>query len=267
VGKVFLMPERIKKIDRNLSRYGFSDYSTSEKIYSYIQSTIGYPCFIKPNRGTKGIGVYKCFNNLDVQLALREYEKQCSDIVIVEQFVDLPDYRVNVLGDKVICCYLRKPLAVTGDGKSTIGELIQQKQDTFIKKAKPPLIDINDLRISQNLKREDYSFHAVLSSGQKLNLHDFSNLPSGGEAVDYTEVIHPYWKDLCVRVTKELGLLISGIDLFCAHIEKPNTRYSILEINSTPGLENYAALGKKQEETVRHLYMKLFNQSNPHFQL
>ena len=261
-GRVFLMPKWVKTIERNLSPYGVHVSSTILDIYAYINATICYPCVIKPNNGARGIGVHKCFHEADVQAALEEYEREGIDILLVEEWVELPIYRVDVIGYRVFCCYLRKPLSVIGDGKHSIGELLARKRDKFIQEGRPTVMLPDDPRIVEKLKRLKLGFDTVLGPDEELALQDFSNLPSGGKAEDVTARIHPHWQELCVTLAKDMGLSLCGIDIPCEDMGDPNADYRILEVNSAPGLENYAALGEQQERRVRELYTKLFNEND-----
>ncbi|KPA12781.1 cyanophycin synthetase [Candidatus Magnetomorum sp. HK-1] len=260
-GKVFLMPNCIKTIDKNLAVYGFKDYSTINDIYSYINSTIGYPCIVKPNNGAKGVGVYKCFNDNNVRSVIEEYNKEYINILIVEKYIDLPAYRIDVFRDEIICCYLRKPLSIIGDGKSTIGELLSNKIDGFIEEGRTISIKSDDPRIYNNLKRKNLNLNTVLSADEDVVIHNCSNLSTGGETENFTEKINPYWKDLCVNLTKDMGLFLCGVDIFCADIENSNAEYySIHEINASPGLD-YSTLGERQKDVVRKFYYNIFNES------
>ena len=53
-GKVFLLPDYVSALDKALTKYAFQDYACVEDIDPYIVSTLGYPCFIKPNEGSQG---------------------------------------------------------------------------------------------------------------------------------------------------------------------------------------------------------------------
>ena len=119
-GKTFLLPAYIQRIDQNLARYGFTAYSYSEAIYTYIDSVVGYPCFIKPNEGSQGKGIYKCFTPDDVHAVISQYQREKVDVLLVEAAIAYPDYRVVIWRNQMIACYLRRPLFVVGDGCSTI---------------------------------------------------------------------------------------------------------------------------------------------------
>lgn len=268
-GKVFLLPDYVKFIDKNLSRHGFNNYLGIEDIYSYISSAIGYPCFIKQNSNTGGRGISKCYDKSDVEHTISEYQKSAVseyqrinvNALLVEKAVEWPDYRVVIMREEVIACYLRRSLHVVGDGTSTIRKLLLKKQADFFRDGRNILIDIDDVRITKKLARSNYDLETVLSLGEVCQIHDISNLSAGGESEDYTDRICQYWRNLCVRLTKDMGLVLCGIDIACADLEKADAAYSILEINAVPHLDNYAASGKKQHDKVRGLYKKVFEKN------
>jgi D-alanine-D-alanine ligase-like ATP-grasp enzyme len=268
-GKVFLLADYVKFIDKNLSRHGFNNYSGIEDIYSYITSAIGYPCFIKPNSSTGGRGVSKCYDKSDVEHAISKYQKsavseyQRNDVnaLLVEKAIEWPDYRVVIMREEVIACYLRRSLHVVGDGTSTIRKLLLKKQASFFRDGRNILINIDDARITKKLARSNYNLETVLRLGEICQVHDISNLSAGGEAEDYTDRICQCWRDLCVGLTKDMGLVLCGIDIACADLEKADTAYSILEINAAPHLDNYASSGKTQHNRVRELYKKVFEKN------
>lgn len=260
-GKVFLLPEYVATIDRNLSRYGFADYSRVEQIFTYIHEHIGYPCFIKPNTGSQGRGVSKCFNDQDVEEILMQYQQEGIPVLLVEESVDLPDYRVVVLKGEIISCYLRKPLAVNGDGRSTIRNLLDAAQQSFVARGRDTFLQMDDPRILRQAQRHGYTLETVLPLNTRFQVYDASNLSLGGEPEDYTNRLHQYWKELCISVARDMGLLLCGVDIACANLEAPEASYSILEINAAPGLDNYAASGEEQSQAVRALYQKVFNKT------
>lgn len=265
VGKVFLMPRLIKGFDEILSFHVSQNKATIKDIYAYVDTTFGYPCFVKPNRGLKGIGVHKCFNDSDIQGVIRKYEQAGIKDLIVEEFVDLPNYRINTIGNEIICSYLRHTLSVTGNGKSKIRELLLQKQTESTTGGTSSNIKMDDPRIAHNLQRSGFSFETVLPVDKVLTLHDFSNLSAGATAEDCTEKIHPHWEGLSTSIANDFGLRLSGIDFLCTDIEDPDADYSVIEINSSPNLENYALMGEKQTKITRDLYQRILNESNPNY--
>ncbi|KKW44085.1 MAG: cyanophycin synthetase [Parcubacteria group bacterium GW2011_GWA2_56_21] len=94
--------------------------------------------------------------------------------------------------------------------------------------------------------------------GEQVFLLDNANLSSGGDAVDVTDDIHPAFKKLAVKLTKDMGLRLCGVDLMVAGAicDAPG-RYWILEINAAPGLDHYVKTGKAQQKIVENLYLKV----------
>lgn len=259
-GDIFIMPEYIEKINKNLSRNGFKDRQRSTNdANAYVESMGGYPFYAKPNLGSQGKEIVRCEKQSDLEETIAEFRKQGMKMFLLEKAVEMPDFRVVVFGDEMISCYQRIPLQVTGDGKATIENLLRQKQENFFARGREEVIDIKDARMLSRLNRYGLNIQSVLGSGQNFKLLDVSNLSSGGESEEFTHRIHKKWRDLSISITRDMGLKLCGVDIACTNLESPESDYSILEINAAPGLDNYASSGKEQHERVRSMYKKIFN--------
>ena len=87
---------------------------------------------------------------------------------------------------------------------------------------------------------------------------------TGGDAVDVTHAIHPEFKRLAVNITKDMGLRMCGVDIITStDISMPMSDYVVIEINSAPGLDNYASMGVEQQERVDELYLKVLKALEP----
>ena len=122
-GKTFLLPSYVELIDKNLGRQGFTAYERVEQVQQYIASEIGYPCFIKPNDGSQGRGVTRCEDAEDIAAVIAVYQSERIPVLLAEQAIHYPDYRVVVLRDRVVACYRRHPLSIIGDGTARSGNL------------------------------------------------------------------------------------------------------------------------------------------------
>lgn len=255
-GRTFLLPDYVTLIDTNLRRYGFSGYPQAEidAIDAYIRETVEYPCFVKANEGSQGRGVHKCFTVADVHAALEDFAREKVRVCLVERDVRMPDYRVVVWDGSVRAAYGRQPFTVTGDGVSTVAVLLASAQATFDAQGRSALFDPADRRLSAMLARQGYHAGSVPENGVSVQIHAFSNLSTGGAVDDVTDRIHPHWRDLCSRITTEMGLRLCGVDLACADITDPASAYAIIEINASPGLDNYASSGAVALARVRDLY-------------
>jgi glutathione synthase/RimK-type ligase-like ATP-grasp enzyme len=74
-------------------------------------------------------------------------------------------------------------------------------------------------------------------------------------------VIDQNTKDEIINQVRNNGmnLRMCGIDLACADITEDTDNYSVIEVNSTPGIDHYASTGQVQQEIVDNLYAKVIN--------
>ncbi len=218
---------------------------------------IGFPVIVKPNNLSQGTFVTKVFNKKEYYSVAKKIFSRVS-VMLVQRYYEGYDYRIVVLDDEIISAYQRIPLYIIGDGKSSVIRLIKQKQRTFRKIGRDTVIDITDYRIPNKLKRLGLNWESVIIKNEKLYLLDNANLSTGGDAVDVTNIIHPDFKNLAINITKDMCLRMCGVDIITTEdISKPLKKYVIIEINSAPGLDNYASIGKKQKTIVDGLYLKV----------
>jgi D-alanine-D-alanine ligase-like ATP-grasp enzyme len=224
--------------------------------YRYA-AKIGFPVVVKPNSGSQGVGMTKAYTKREFYQAMR-FVFARDRVALVQSPLSGRDYRLVVLDRKVISAYERIPLNVIGDGRSTIRQLLTKKQKGFVASGRDTMIRAEDKRIAYNLKRQRLNMRSVLAQGRRVYLLDNANLSSGGDAVDVTETIHPEFKKIATRLTRDMGLRICGVDLMVDGdiTEKPST-YWVLEVNAAPGLDHYVKTGKAQQKIVEDMYLKV----------
>ena len=218
---------------------------------------VGLPVVVKPNSGSQGSNVSFVHNKREFYRALKAIFKK-DRVALVQKPVKGADYRLVVLDNEVISAYERVPLSVIGDGISSIGKMLNQKQQRFLASKRDTQIKMGDPRIALKLARQDLSLKSVPPKGKLVYLLDNANLSTGGDSVDVTNKVHPAFIKLAVKLTKEMGLRLCGVDLMVdGDIRQPPKVYWILEINAAPGLDHYAKSGRKQEKIVENLYLKV----------
>ena len=207
---------------------------------------LGFPIVTKPLDGNHGKGAtIRIMNWKDAAEGLVAAQVY-SRAVIVEQFIEGYDFRLLVVNGKLIAAAKRTPAAVTGNGESTIQQLIakvnedprrgigHEKVLTSIKADKHTL-DI--------LKGRDLTLESVLPAGETLYLKSTANISTGGTATDVTDQMHPYNVLLAERVAGIVGLDICGIDLMATDIAVPlnESRGAVIEVNAAPGFRMHIA--------------------------
>ncbi|MDO8576299.1 MAG: cyanophycin synthetase [bacterium] len=208
---------------------------------------LGLPVIVKPNSGSQGSGVKLAHTKCEFYRAMRRIFEN-DDVALVQRRVVGKDYRLVVLDRRLISAYQRIPLSVIGNGRSTILQLLKKKRRS----------STADPRIGEKLARSGRNLNTVPPKGERVYLLDNANLSNGGESVDVTESIHPAFERLAVKLTKDMGLRLCGVDLMVeGDITKKPGRYWVLEINSAPGLDHYAKSGRAQRQIVEDLYLKV----------
>ncbi|MCZ2200922.1 cyanophycin synthetase [Cylindrospermopsis raciborskii] len=248
-GKTFLSDKMCQKVasSRNI-----------DEGWQYAQE-LGLPVIVKPLNLSSGVLVTKVYNeNEYYEVAKKIFNVQ--SVLIVERFYLGNDFRILVLDNEVMAAYQRIPLSITGNGKSTILELLTIKREELVKTVQKISIDLGDFRIFKNLQKQNLTFESIVPPGVIVYLLDNANLSTGGQAVDMTDNIHPDFQQLAINITKDMGLRLAGVDILTPDITQPLVDYTLLEVNSAPGLTHYASLGEKQRQQVEYLYRKILQE-------
>jgi cyanophycin synthetase len=240
LGKFTACKEATKTIlhENNISvPRGITAKTTTQALRQIEKNSLSYPLIVKPIDGSLGKGVtwnIRTQNDLRKAIALVKKLKNSlnflkRDSLIVEEMACGEEYRVLVLGDKVISCVKRLPATVTGDGFSTIKQLIDQQNKNRIHGFK---IKIDDI-VKQTLSRNDLTLKSVLQKNESVALRNDVMSGNGGRAIDYTDRISSDMKKICVKAVQCIGLTFGGIDLISPSITSTK-HYKILEINTKP---------------------------------
>jgi cyanophycin synthetase len=206
-----------------------------------VARRLGGPVTVKPLAANQGKGVtVACATREDIERAF-EFARKYGRHVIVEEFLQGRDYRVLVTGRKVAAASWRRPPHVTGDGASTIRELVEAENrnpargdghTNILTK-----IPLDDLAL-QVLAAQGYDLDAVPASGVQVDLRGSANLSTGGTAEDVTDLLPPETRDICVRAARTIGLDVAGIDIVCQDIARPLREQGggVIEVNAAPGI-------------------------------
>ena len=181
-------------------------------------------------------------------------------IALVQKYIQGKDYRLVVVDKRVISAYERIPLNVLGNGRSTIRQLLHIKIRDFAQAQRDIRIHVRDPRIKARLANQNLTFSSIPAKGTRTFLLDNANLSSGGDSVDVTTTMHSSFKTIAIRLTRDMGLRLCGVDLMIqGDITRPAQKgtHWIIEINAAPGLDHYVRSGREQEKIVEDLYLEV----------
>ena len=202
---------------------------------------IGLPVVVKPQFGSQGNGV--SINLHSEQQVLDAFDNanafNCS--VVTESFKEGADYRILVIGSKMVAASLREPAQIIGDGFSTVSQLVAlvnkdpRRAESHAGVLSPIPLDPISLAV---LASQGLALDSIPDKGAKVLIRKNANLSTGGTAKDVTDLVHPQVATLAISAARQLGLDISGVDIITSDISKPlaETNGAVVEVNAGPGL-------------------------------
>lgn len=166
--------------------------------------------------------------------------------MIVEKFITGYDHRLLVIDYKFVAGAKRTPAMVTGDGKHTIQQLIENVNKDprrgYGHEKVLTSIKIDDTTLAM-LQEKELTLESVLKKGEELHLKRTANLSTGGTSTDVTDIVHPYNVFMAERIARIIGLDICGIDIMTPDISVPmhENGGAVLEVNAGPGFRMHIA--------------------------
>jgi len=205
-----------------------------------IAEDIGLPVVVKPQDGNQGKGV-------TVNIVTREQFDEAYETaaiygeVMVEKYLPGHDYRLLVVGNKLIAAARREPPLVVGDGVHTVQELVNlvnadprrgTGHSTSLTK-----IRFDGIAIAR-LLQQDFKPESVPEKGRRVILRNNANLSTGGTATDVTDDVHPEVAARAIAAAQMVGVDICGVDVVTESVLRPleEQHGGIVEVNAAPGL-------------------------------
>ena len=213
--------------------------------------TVRLPAVVKPVDTDHGIAVITNIKSRQELNSAIENAFRFAGKVIVEEFFPGREYRFLVIDFQVRAIACREPANVTGDGTSTIRQLIDNKNEGRGNDYRHPLLKINiDEEVKRHLRDSSLSPDSILQNGEKIYLRKNSNLSTGGDSIDVTEDIPGFYEAIAVEAARSAGLKIAGIDIIIKDlIETPSPEnYIVVELNAPAmlSMHNYPYIGKNR---------------------
>lgn len=221
--------------------------SAGESEVEAIASKIGYPVVLKPRDGSRGRGVYPNITNGEV--LRKRYRTLAQELagapLVIENHIPGQDYRVLIYEDRYVAACRREPASVTGDGASTVRELVANKnrdrrQNPFLSSG---LIK-RDREASDHLEQSGLTWDSVPAAGRRVGLRSAANASAGGDVVDVTDELPLEIQRTAIRAAQAIpGLRCAGVDVL---LDAATGRYAILELNGLPqiGVNMYPSEGR-----------------------
>ena len=207
---------------------------------------IGAAVVVKPQDGSQGRGVATNLQTREQVIAAYQAALQESDSIIVERYAAGHDYRLLVVGGKVVAASRREPAHVIGDGTHTIRQLVDvantdpRRGDHHANVLSKMRLDAVALGV---LHDQGCTPESIPTVGQLVLIRRNANLSTGGTAIDVTERVHPAVAARAVDAAQVIGLDLCGIDVVARDISIPLEEQGgiVVEVNAAPGLRMHLA--------------------------
>ncbi len=202
---------------------------------------IGLPVVVKPLDGNQGKGVTVNIQDEGALRAAYAVAAGFRDHVLVERYMPGNDFRLLVVGDRLVAAARRDPPSVAGDGVHTVAQLVDRvNQDP--RRGDGHATSLTKIRFDEIalacLRKQGLGADSVPDKGQRVNLRNNANLSTGGSATDVTDDVHPEVAARAVAAAQMVGLHICGVDMVCETILRPLEEQGggVVEVNAAPGL-------------------------------
>ncbi len=198
---------------------------------------IGVPVVVKPWDANHGRGVcIDLSSRAEIEAAYAIALDQGSG-VMVERFVSGDEHRLLVVGGRLVAAARGDAASVSGDGRSTVRELIDAQLNTNPLRGLEEEFPLNPVRLDSavrlELSRQGLAPDSVPAQGSRVLIQR-----NGNVSRDITERVHPSVAATVALAARIVGLDIAGIDLVAQDISRPlaEQRGAIVEVNAGPGL-------------------------------
>lgn len=202
---------------------------------------IGIPVVIKPQDSNQGKGV--TVNLIDAEQVKAAYmiASEISHNVLVERYIPGHDYRMLVVGNKLVAAARRDPPQVIGDGMQSISQLVEQiNRDPM--RGEGHVTSLTKIHLDEisltHLAAQELTADSIPVKGMRVVLRNNANLSTGGTATDVTDDVHPELAARVVAAAQVVGLDICGVDVVCDNVMNSLEEQGggVIEINAAPGL-------------------------------
>ena len=244
------------------------EFTSIDESIRRIEKYVNLPVVIKPKSTNFGLGIsiFPDGGGKEELTKALDFAFSKDNTVLIEEFIKGKEFRFLVIGDKVSGILHRVPANVKGDGKHTIEELIEIKNKDSLrgKGYKTPLEKIEiDTSVLLYLKNHNRDICTVLKEGEEVFLRENSNISTGGDSIDFTDIIPNRFKEIAIKSAKAIGAKICGVDMVIEDYTDERSNYGIIELNFNPAIHihSYPYEGKERNVAKDILNLLGFKES------
>jgi cyanophycin synthetase len=198
------------------------------------------PCVVKPVADGAGFGVTSGVRTRAHLVRARLRASRSNDRLLIERQIAGDNYRLMFLDGALLDVVRRHPPKVTGDGSSTIAELIEAENARRL--ARQSEVLFRRLRIDLDciltLEAAGLTVRSVLPAGTTVPVKEVVNQNTIEDNETVREQIAEGLVDEARAAAELIGVRLAGVDVVTADLSRPlaDSGGAILEVNCPPGL-------------------------------
>jgi len=200
---------------------------------------LGLPVAIKPRSADYGHGIGLNLRTREQVLAAYTAAQEYGEDILVERFAQGDQYRITVVGNRVVAAVRREPVRLLGDGTRTIAQLMEQanldprRGDDLRLPLERICVDDDTPQV---LAEQGFGVDSVVPAGVSVVLSRIAHSWAGAGVSDVTELVHPRMAAMAVRAARLIGLDVAGLDVIALDIGRPleDQGGAIIEVNAEP---------------------------------
>lgn len=246
----FLAFEFLRKRVDILTPKTYLFYNASEADNYWRKKFQKKPIVLKPENAGMGVNVFVGLKTkTEVTAAAKKIVNNHDGSGLIQQYLKGEDLRLQAVGGKLFASATRIPANVVGDGKLSVGQLIEEKNKER-KKHDPKCIIKNDSETKKLLKEQGLNLDSIPKECQKVRLKMASNIGLGGDPVEVKDRLDKSYFKIVEKMAEILEVKTFGLDFMVKDIEAPlnSAGNYLIEINAPcQWAPYYYAIGPRRD--------------------
>lgn len=220
----------------------------------WSSANLNFPLVVKPRFGSMSQHITMNIQDAQSLKSAIDTAVRYSPFFIVENFLaGAQTYRATVIDFNLAGCVKRLPAHVVGDGRRTVKELVEIKNQD-LRRGNPKAKDTTLYKLVMNetaeqlLQSQNLSWRAILPKEKTAFLQEKVILDLGGDLHEESARAHPDNRELFIWVARLFNTRLVGVDFLARDIsiswkEQP---CAIMELNSLPYIDmhHFPAVGE-----------------------
>ena len=243
-----LMTERGYRVPR-FCTYRLENMTEAERFLHNMSGSV----VVKPASGTGGgRGVTTGIGDVQALRQASRFASRFGGNLLIEEQLEGRSFRLLYLNGELIDAVRRDPPVVTGDGRSTITQLI--KTENIRRRECRPATSLNPLFIDGDCRMYLASIGKNVDSrpatGEVVQVKSVVNENAAAQQHSVLNLVHASTVKSGARLVREMGVVFAGIDVHCRNISRPLDEANglITEINTTPGIHHHYLISDTSQQ-------------------